>query len=542
MEGVTDNTDRAARYWAWARLAMAFLLCGLVLCGLFGFGFDAADRHGLLYGLMLWGSVSLLLGLDQLRRSKVAPVRFVCSLLGDYAALGLVLIMGGERMLPVSAVVLWLAVFYSSYYAKVYAGLAWAGALICVFWVWCFSPYWQVHPFLVITLLLIGAGLALGLLWWRHQQHKQGAEIQAKAQLWAQVSHDLRQPLQAIALYNDCLSRSDLRQEQRYWVEKIDHSLVNVTVLFRSVLELYALENEQTAPRQQVVAVRPLLEQVLAQNWHAAEAVGVELRLRCPDAQVLTDPALLMTVVQNLLSNALKYAKAGPVLLAGRRCGQHLDLYCLDRGQGMADEHLTQVFDQFYRAPQSVEQSIEGIGLGLFIVRRISQLLGWQVHIRSVQGRGTGIRVAGLALIRCSEKPVTRGSTLFSPKRLEGLRVCVIEPDAALLALHTQRLEKWGCYVQGHRQWPQQPWACDLVMLNAAFAAQPSAVECWRMVNALRGLMGQDVPVLLWVDRDADYGAQLAGLPGITVLDKTSDQSALRSVLLSIKQAIADPL
>lgn len=133
------------------------------------------------------------------------------------------------------------------------------------------------------------------------------------------------------------------------------------------------------------------LADLIRQNAEAARWAGVELRLRPCQHWVESDPALLATMVQNVLSNCFKYGAQRPVLIGVRKRGNGLAIVIYDRGNGIAEEHLPKVFEEFYRVRQVRDKDVEGVGLGLSIVKRLGQLIGVDVALRSQLGRGTAV-------------------------------------------------------------------------------------------------------------------------------------------------------
>ncbi|MGV2837351.1 sensor histidine kinase, partial [Pseudomonas shirazensis] len=129
-------------------------------------------------------------------------------------------------------------------------------------------------------------------------------------------------------------------------------------------------------------------------------------RLRPCKHWVRVDPALLATMVQNVLSNCFKYGRQRPVLVGVRRRHGGLVVEIHDQGQGIAEEHLSRVFEEFYRVRQLRDKDVEGVGLGLSIVKRLGLLMGMDVTLRSRVGRGTSVSLSGLPLATAPEQHV----------------------------------------------------------------------------------------------------------------------------------------
>ncbi len=146
-------------------------------------------------------------------------------------------------------------------------------------------------------------------------------------------------------------------------------------------------------------------------------------------------------MVQNLVSNTLKYASGQPVLIGVRPKGSGLAIVIYDKGRGIAAEHLPEVFKEFYRVRHVRDKDVEGLGLGLSIVKRISLLINLDIQLDSRLGKGTRAMIQGLETVApraMVDRPVSTHS------RLQGLRVCLVEDDANVLMATSALLEKWG--------------------------------------------------------------------------------------------------
>lgn len=365
------------------------------------------------YGLFLVASVVLRQAI--VRWPGHYPARRVFSMLHDYAGTSFGLVVGGEAALPLYAVMVWINLGNGMRYGSRYLAIATALALLALLVIYRLTPAWQAQPFMLLMLMTTSTVIPFyaHLLLERTRKATEEA-LQAnreKSRLLAQASHDLRQPIHSIGLFTACLRDARLGDEERRLVDNIDRSLLNVSQLFRSILDLYTLDNGRIQPKQENVHLGELLRDLVRRNAEAARWAGVELRLRPCRLWTRTDPGLLTTMLQNLLSNSLKYAAERPLLIGVRRRGEGLAVTIYDQGRGIAEEHLPRVFEEFYRVREMRDRDVEGIGLGLAIVRRLGQLTGIEVALRSQVGRGTAVtctacrrlprRPCHVATIRC---------------------------------------------------------------------------------------------------------------------------------------------
>jgi signal transduction histidine kinase len=481
--------------------------------------------------------LATLIWADVLRRPGHYRGRRLLTMFTDYSGITLALANGGAAMLPVYAILIWITIGYGLRYGSGYLLLATVMAMASLAVTASISAYWQSQPYLIITLLLttLMAPAYMHALLRRSRQavEAEQAAIRAKAQFLAQASHDLRQPIHSISLFTACLRDSRLGAEQQRLVENIDKSLHSVARLFRSILDMYSLDSGKVVPQLEPLALRPLLEQLIQQNAEAARWAGVEVRLRCPPVQVRADPALLTTMLQNLLSNALKYAPGKPLLIACRCRGPEVAIEVYDKGRGIAPGHLDSVFEEFYRVRQERDSDVEGMGLGLAIVRRLGALMGMRVSIRSVEGRGTRAVIDGLQRIETpSRLPAARRSDREAPRMLDGLRVCLIEDDRNVLLATATLLQKWGCEVSSFSGLPDASKHFDLVVTDFDLGTEASGADC---IHHLRRGSGRDVPAIIMTGHDVRRVQEQLGDNEIPILSKPVQPAELRSLLVALK-------
>ncbi|WYX24889.1 ATP-binding protein [Achromobacter xylosoxidans] len=340
----------------------------------------------------------------------------------------------------------------------------------------------------------------------------------------------MRQPIHSIALFTDCLREEKLSPHQQQLVDNIDRSLHSVSHLFRSILDSYTLDSGKLESKPQVVSVKELLENVVRENGDAARWAEVSVRLRVGDHLIRTDPYLFCTIAQNLVSNAVKYGEGRGVLVSMRRRGHTLSLQVYDRGRGIPEESQEKVFEEFYRVRQQRDKDIEGLGLGLSIVKRLCVLLGVRVAIRSRLGQGTRVTVDGFEIVERAPQ-VARRRAEPGGSLLNGLRVLLIEDNADVLMATALLLERWGCVVQREVTMPQAPVECDVVISDYDLNAQVTGAEC---VARVRQMLGSELPALLLTGHDTKAIRDRVADPTLPVLAKPVRPAELRSLLNSL--------
>ncbi|MDO5368905.1 ATP-binding protein [Paracoccus sp. (in: a-proteobacteria)] len=435
------------------------------------------------------------------RHPGVRHGRRALAMLNDYGSTAFVLSMGDRILLPIFMVLIWITLGYGMRYGPRYLLAGTVSALLAIATVTMFSDFWRAQPFMVATFILAAVlvpAYAHVLLTRTRRAHEEAqAANRAMTRFLAQASHDLRQPVHAIGLFTDCLRAAPLGPEERVMVDRIDRSLQSVSRLFRSLLDVATLDSGRVVVRQEVVDLGELLREIAAQNSEAVRWAEVDLRVVPTRQQVLTDPGLLATVVQNLVSNALKYAPAGSVLVGCRRRNGGIAIEVHDRGRGIAPEHLPHVFDEFYRG-RDPDDEIEGVGLGLSIVKRMAALMDLKVTISSVPGRGTSAALDGLRLAPPQQQRARLPRRRTTP--LDGLRILLIEDDREVRDATAMLLASWGCETRAVAAAPAGPVACDLIVADLDLGGLKDGRAA---VESLRAASGRHIPAVLITGHEA---------------------------------------
>ena len=494
------------------------------------------------YWVLLYVPVSVFIFWSIVRQPGHLLWRRMLAMGGDYSAMTLAMIGGGIYMEPIYAMVLWVTVGNGIRFGARYLVAATLCALAVITLTVIFNDEWRTHPFTLLTFylttLLVPAYIFV-LLKRLQVLHEAAVEANvAKSRFLAQASHDLRQPIHAISLFISCLRDAGLGREERLMVESIDRSLHSVARLFRSLLDISTLDSGKVQPSITPVAIGALLDDIGRQNAQAAEWANVRMTVVPCSCYVMTDDVLLATMIQNVVTNALKYAPDGRVLAGCRRQGGQLSIEIHDSGPGIAEEHQARVFEEFYQVRERGDRDIEGVGLGLPIVRRMAGLLGLTVTLKSAPGKGTTIRIAGLTITKA---PRTSWRQRMMPPVIgpatTGLRVLLVEDDTEVLRATAALLERWGCIVQAETAPPSAlQGGCDVVVTDFDLGGKRTGSDCIALV---RRMARQRVPAIVLTGHD--QGRVRAELQDdtIPVLSKPVRPAELRSVLSSVVVASA---
>ncbi len=233
-----------------------------------------------------------------------------------------------------------------------------------------------------------------------------------KTEFVATMSHELRTPLHVILGYLGLLSEGalgPLEAEQRHAIQASEHAGLDLLELVNRVLDLSRLEAGQEPVERTRFRLDELLGE-LAEELRPIASPGVQLELACAlgEREVVSDREKLKTVVRNLIANALKFTERGRVEVEARIWESGVEIAVRDTGIGIAPEHLESIFEMFRQADSSPSRRHGGVGLGLYIVRRLVELLGGEVSVESRSGEGSTFRVALPGALAAPEAPGAR--------------------------------------------------------------------------------------------------------------------------------------
>lgn len=278
---------------------------------------------------------------------------------------------------------------------------------------------------------------------------------QSKSQFLAAASHDLRQPLQAIKLFCEVLRTGlhsdapDSQEKNAFFLDNIEQSIAGLGELLNALLDISKLEANIVQKEVCVFPIDDVLEHAAKTYSTLADDRGVKLSVVPSSYQVSSDPILLKQVVDNLVSNAVRYCDGGRVLVGCRRQGDMLRVDVCDNGVGIPLSEQERIFEDFYQLDNPGRHRAKGLGLGLSIVRRTAQILNHRVSLSSTPGLGSVFSVfVPLASAPQSMvlRPKANAKVNGDVSAMRGL-VWLAEDDPAVLGAMTVLLESWGLLV-----------------------------------------------------------------------------------------------
>ncbi len=360
------------------------------------------------------------------------------------------------------------------------------------------------------------------------------AANQSKTRFLAAVSHDLMQPLNAARLFSAALAHQDetLPADTRELVRNLDSSLRSAEDLISDLLDISRLENGRITPDRHAFVLNNLFDTLGAEFKVLAIEHAVDFRLRGSRLRVDSDIKLLRRVLQNFLTNALRYAK-GRVLLGVRRQGRYLRLEVWDRGPGIPEDKRKVIFEEFKRLDSHQTRAEKGLGLGLAIADGLCRVLEHKLEVRSWPGKGSVFSVT-VPLASKAEAPASITPLEFSGQALAGTQVLCIDNEDSILAGMHSLLSRWGCQVWTARNRLEcehllsedvQP---QLALVDYHLDDGETGTE---LMAWLRTRLGQPLPgVVISADGRPELIAQVHAA-GLDYLSKPVKPAALRALI-----------
>ena len=360
---------------------------------------------------------------------------------------------------------------------------------------------------------------------------QQAAERANKANsaFLAAASHDLRQPVQALNLLNGALRRTVKNEKALAMIESQEQSLQAMTNLLNSLLDISRLDAGAITPELEEFPIRQIIDRLASEFARQSAHKGLRFEAASCDAIVRSDPNLLAEIIQNFVSNAIRYTNRGSVTLTSSVRGGECSVKVEDTGIGIDQDELEEIFREFHQC-KSAGGSNEGFGLGLAIVRRLSDLLDHEVSVQSVPGEGSCFAVhvpVVHAPVRAAEED---RSNVVEHEAAGGL-VLLLEDDVQVASAWELLLESEGYSVA------MAASAEETRALTQQLAEEPAViVSDYHLLDGATGVdavagvrehFGRDIPAFIVTGDTSKVIQGLRPLPNSTVMSKPVDTDQL---------------
>ncbi len=370
------------------------------------------------------------------------------------------------------------------------------------------------------------------------ERAKAGAEQAniSKTRFLAAASHDILQPLNAARLYVTSLIERQGNSETSQLVGNIDASLDAVEEIIGALLDISRLDTGAMKPEFGSLRIDDILRQLEVEFAPLAQNKGLRLDFVHCSVAVQSDRRLLRRLLQNLVSNAIKYTLDGRVLVGCRRRGASLRIDVYDTGIGIPASKRHAIFHEFQRLDQGAKVA-RGLGLGLSIVERIARVLNHKVEVVSTVGRGSHFSIEVPLASTMPVREPRRGAIDAGGKQLDGIEVICIDNDAAILDGMEMVLTGWGCRVLKAPDLATAITAID----QAGFTPRALLVDYHldegngiEAITELRKRHGAGLTaILITADRSPDV-RDAARRHGVVLLHKPVKPAALRALITQV--------
>jgi signal transduction histidine kinase/CheY-like chemotaxis protein len=373
---------------------------------------------------------------------------------------------------------------------------------------------------------------------------------QAKTRFLAHANHDLRQPIQALnldaATLKTWLNRVPLDRETFSVIERIDTAAKSLAELLTSLLDLSRLDANLVEVHETSFRIDLLLQPICDEYRPEAEAKGLQLILHDCSAYIRTDRVQLRRIVANLVSNAIRYTDRGRVIVRCRgprssETGLHIQVW--DTGRGIPVEQQGLVFEEFQQLDNPERDRTKGLGLGLFIVKRLAELLKCDLQLRSKPRRGSvfTITIPLAGEVVAADPPASKIPASSPAHDL----ILVIDDELSIRESIRNLLNRWGYQVivagSGSEMLP--------LIADLAYHNRPVLIICdYRLragedgiavIQSLRSEYNDDIPAILLTGDTAPARLKAASESGVVVLHKPIDEGALHGAICGLLCAAA---
>ena len=274
----------------------------------------------------------------------------------------------------------------------------------------------------------------------------------SKSQFLSTMSHEIRTPMNAVIGFTHLLLQMNPREDQMEYLKMLKFSAENLLVLINDILDFSKIEAGKIEFEEADFSIKQLITNVRLASLQKATEKDIQLKLlidqELPDV-VMGDPVRLGQILTNLISNAVKFTKEGKVTVVASLNEKNkdyttVDFEVTDTGIGIAADKLENIFESFTQASSDTTRKFGGTGLGLTITKRLLELMGSEINVRSELGKGSVFYFS--LKLKNSSKQFIQGikeESHFETKSLKGIKILIAEDNQINVILAKQYMKLW---------------------------------------------------------------------------------------------------
>lgn len=357
-----------------------------------------------------------------------------------------------------------------------------------------------------------------------------------KSRFLAAASHDLRQPLQSLSAYLAVMTHRVEGDELAAIAQEMDISLRAMGGLLDALLDISQLESGSIRPRITEFDLQGVLNAVTANNRPAAEQKGLTLTQADSDSVVRSDEALLTRILDNFVSNAIRYTEKGSIDIASEIVGDHMRISVADTGIGIPQEQVGLVFEEYYQLDNPTRDRGKGLGLGLAIVQRIAKLLDQKLEVSSKVGEGSTFSVDTPFVRTAREGAVTPASSIQGSASPGETTILLVDDDSRVRHAMKMLLTTAGFHTVSAKDpnealvVAQSGYDPDVLISDYRLPVC-NGVE---LVREFRTTISRDIPVIMMTGDTSIEHIRDADLPNCHVMHKPSDARQLIKLIVEL--------
>lgn len=357
-----------------------------------------------------------------------------------------------------------------------------------------------------------------------------------KSRFLASASHDLRQPLQTLTAYLSVLKRTPDPARNAETITKMEDSVASMAGILESLLDLSQLDAGKIKPKLETFGLQGILDRIATNCQMSAEHKNLALSVSRTTDHVFTDPALFERIIENFVTNAIRYTDKGTVSIICQRQTDRIRISVADTGRGILAADLEEIFEEFVQLENPERAPGKGFGIGLSLVQRLSSLLELPVDVQSTLGEGSvfsiSVPISDPLEKHHSDEPRPNGAEATQ----RALRVLFVEDNEAILDAISIVLELSGFTVCGvadgktaidHVSSGFRP---DVIVSDFRLDHETGL----DVVTAVRTILGTNLPAIIMTGDTSAQQIKEASLPACTIMHKPAPPNALENMIRSM--------